>query len=175
MTDVSHSIACLDTRIRKLENQILDYHKHEFEVMEDKVKEIVEEISEPIVPERLDRKIHEGIELLIKELDEKAQNIQILTDEITAMGEEVDDDILTVATEEALDDVGCLEDLNEETVVKIHQDCHECLKKKVKVSKTLKRDKKRADKQKVKKLKEQQLKIVEEEQTKLSLRLLKFD
>ena len=167
MVDISHSLACLDSRIKKLENQILDYHKHEFK---DEPKGIIE----TVVPPLLERRINDGIELLIKELEEKANNIQVLTDEINSLNVE-DGDNITVATEEALNDIGCIEELENDTVIKIHHDCKECIKKKVKTSKILKNKKKKEAIINKKRMMEQQLKIIEEEQRAISLKLMRFD
>ena len=161
MEDTKFTLSCLDRRLRTLEHHVLKLHPEEFQP--------VKKIIKPSPPEVIlsKKNVNSDMEKLIKELEEKAENIKVLTEELNNIDLETEEDNLTVATEEALNDVGCIEDLENDTVIKIHHDCKDCLKKKVKLSRTIKRTKKQEEKDKIKRLKENSLKILEEERQKL--------
>lgn len=115
------------------------------------------------------------IDKLIKELQEKADNITTLNNEINELHEDTDDDIKTVATEEAIRDLEESDIMDNPDMININADCKECLKKKHKHFKTLKKEKKKQEKDNKKKIKENILKIQEEEQRNLTLKLMSLN
>lgn len=204
MEGLKNSVVSLNRRVDELEKEMRmskrDDNKDKIKkVVEDRMIEpivlpiVVPNAEEPFIPpiskkpkkdyvippvkpkERLSDPHQDQIEQLIKELQDKADEVLLTAQELKELDNDDDlESLASVATDVAIEqletiDTGLTDDNPD--IIKIHHDCGNCSKQKLKLHKKLQKDKKIAEKGKKKRTKQNNLKIIEEEQSQLALKL----
>lgn len=118
---------------------------------------------------------HEDTEIdnLIKELQEKVKEMDKLSTEIQELDKDDDDDIVSVNTEIAVEEMRKV-DIGNVDCSDISKECKNCTKEKFKRWKTIRKDQKKEEKTKQKAIKESMKKALSEDERQLSLKLHRF-
>lgn len=162
--DIHHSLACLSTRVNKLEFEVLKYHKDEYE------KKEIEVQTELTIPSRDDVN-KELLKALHAELASKNIELKKVIDDIDLITELSEDDDKTVATDHAIEELERIDMGVNPAVVHVNDDCKECIKKKYKLWQRLQKDLKKQEKLEKRSQKQKQRDILENEKNDIMNRL----
>lgn len=127
----------------------------------------------PITPAICCNREDSEIDALIKELQEKAKEMDKLNNEIKELDKDDDDDAVSVNTEMAVEEMRKV-DIGNVDCSDISKECKNCTKEKFKRWKTLRKEQKKEEKNKQKAIKESMKKALSEDEKQLSQKLHRF-